>query len=168
MKNYVHYIGLDVDDQAFHACVFSSMTGEVREFKTKANASNLLKALKKQIPDLIKTSLFAYEAGHLGFSLMRDLEKRGVTCKVIAPTSIPKCPNERVKNDRLDSQKLAILMESNAITYVEPPTEEEEANRQLVRARSDIVIQASSVKRKILSLCRTLGIDYAQETGYVR
>ena len=165
MKTNLHYIGLDVDDQAFHACVFSSRTGELREFKTKANASSLLKSLKKEIPDLIKTSLFAYEAGHLGFSLMRDFEKRGVTCKVIVPTSIPKSPNERVKNDRLDARKLVMLMQSNALTYVEPPSEEEEANRQLVRARSDLVTQASGVKRKILSLCRTLGIDYAQETS---
>ena len=163
--NCVNYIGLDVDDQAFHACVFSSRTGELREFKTKANASNLLKSLKKEIPDLIKTSLFAYEAGHLGFSLMRDLRKRGITCKVIAPTSIPKSPNERVKNDRLDSRKLAMHMHNNALTFVEPPSEEEEADRQLVRTRSDLVTQASGVKRKILSLCRTLGIDYAQETG---
>ncbi|MBN4077443.1 IS110 family transposase [Sulfobacillus acidophilus] len=165
MKKILHYIGIDVDDQSFHISAISSETRESQQFKTKATTASLIKVLRKYVPDLNKSALVAYEAGHLGYSLMRALDKKGITCKVIAPTSIPKSANERVKNDRLDSEKIAIAMRNNAVSYVNPPSEEQEADRQLVRTRGDLVSQASDIKRNILSMCRTLGLDYTKETN---
>ena len=45
-----------------------------------------------------------YDAGPYGFALMRDLASMGISCKVIAPSLIPKQPGNRVKTDRKDAR----------------------------------------------------------------
>jgi len=52
----------------------------------------------------------AYEAGPLGYGLMRQLEALGVSCVVVAPALIPIKPGDRIKTDRRDARKLAELL----------------------------------------------------------
>lgn len=59
----------------------------------------------------------------------------GIDCTVIAPSLIPQKPGERVKTDRRDAAKLARLLRSNDLTSIAVPTEDQEAVRDLVRAR---------------------------------
>lgn len=56
---------------------------------------------------------------------------------VAAPSLIPKKPGERVKTDRRDAKKLAQLLRSGELTPVWVPDENQEALRDLVRARED-------------------------------
>jgi transposase len=69
--------------------------------------------------------------------LQRDLLDQGVDCQVIAPSLIPRKPGERIKTDRRDARKLAELLEGGLLTEVHPPTPEDEAVRDLCRARED-------------------------------
>jgi transposase len=78
-----------------------------------------------------------YEAGVCGFELYRQLEKLGVRCDVVAPSLIPKKPGDRIKTDRRDAEKLARLLRSGELTAVHVPTDEQEAGRDLLRARED-------------------------------
>jgi transposase len=158
------YVGVDVDDQAFHfSCVTAS--GEVlcKGVRALCSAKKLLARVKSMVGSF--QIEVAYEAGYLGYTLARDLTKLGVTCKVIAPTSIKRCPNERVKNDRLDSLRLAQGMQRNEFSYVAIPSRDQEADRQMIRARSFLVAQKSDLKRHILNQCRLLNLDYKKETG---
>jgi transposase len=55
----------------------------------------------------------------------------------VAPSLIPKKPGDRVKTDRRDAVQLARLMRSGDLTRVDVPTVEDEAIRDLTRARED-------------------------------
>jgi transposase len=61
----------------------------------------------------------------------------GIECEVIAPALIPKKPGERIKTDRRDAINLAKLFRAGELTSVYVSTEEDEALRDLVRARED-------------------------------
>jgi transposase len=78
-----------------------------------------------------------YEAGPCGYVLLRQLAAMGVACDVIAPSLIPRKPGDRVKTDRRDAAKLARLHRAGELTPIGVPTEEQEAVRDLVRARED-------------------------------
>jgi transposase len=59
----------------------------------------------------------------------------GVECEVIAPSLIPKKASERIKTDRRDAEKLARCYRAGELTAVAVPSPEQEALRDLVRAR---------------------------------
>ena len=78
-----------------------------------------------------------YEAGPCGYALQRQVTTPRVSCQVIAPALIPRKPGERIKTNRRDARKLAELLRAGLLTEVRPPTPEEEAVRDLCRARDD-------------------------------
>lgn len=78
-----------------------------------------------------------YEAGPTGYLLERQLASMGVACVVVAPSLTPKQPGSRVKTDRRDAERLAELLRAGELTPVWVPGEEDEALRDLVRARED-------------------------------
>ena len=79
-----------------------------------------------------------YEAGPTGFVLARKLEAVGVDCLVCAPGLIPRAPSDRVKTDRRDAERLVRLLAAGELHRVAVPSVEEEALRDLVRAREDL------------------------------
>jgi transposase len=79
-----------------------------------------------------------YEAGPCGYALQRQLEAEGVSCVVVAPSLIPIKPGDHIKTDRRDARKLAELFRAGLLTLVRPPTEAEEAVRDLCRCREDV------------------------------
>jgi transposase len=69
---------------------------------------------------------------------MRQLEAAApLVCEVVAPSLIPVRPGERIKTDRRDAVKLVRLYRAGELTEVHPPTEPEEAVRDLLRCRED-------------------------------
>jgi transposase len=56
---------------------------------------------------------------------------------VVAPSCIPKKAGTRVKTDRRDAVQLARLLRSGALSPVDSPRVEDEAIRDVVRARAD-------------------------------
>jgi transposase len=79
-----------------------------------------------------------YEAGPTGFVLARKLAASGVDCLVCAPGLIPRGPSDRVKTDRRDAERLVRLLAAGELHRVAVPTIQEEALRDLVRAREDL------------------------------
>jgi hypothetical protein len=76
-----------------------------------------------------------YEAGPCGYWLYRYLMKKGVSCHVVAPSLIPRAPGDRVKTDRRDAATLARLLRSGDLTGIYVPRSEDEALRDVSRAR---------------------------------
>jgi transposase len=60
-------------------------------------------------------------------------------CVVVAPSRIPVQPGPRIKTDRRDARKLAALLRAGLLTEVHPPSEEQEALRDLCRCRVDVM-----------------------------
>ena len=77
----------------------------------------------------------AYEAGPTGYGLARALHAAGIGCVVAAPGKIERPAQDRVKTDQRDSERVLRLLMIDALHAVRVPSIEEEALRDLVRAR---------------------------------
>jgi len=72
------------------------------------------------------------------YALQRQIEAAGpVICEVIAPALILRKPGEHIKADRRAARKLGELLRGGLITEVQASTSEQEAVRDLCRARGD-------------------------------
>jgi len=127
------YVGLDVH-AATIVIALLEWAGEKAEIHEIPNTSA---AIRKFFQRLAKgrTLRCCYEAGPCGYVLHRQLVAMGIECQVIAPSLIPQKPGDRVKTDRRDAIKLAKLLRSGDLAPITVPTEDQEAVRDLVRAR---------------------------------
>jgi hypothetical protein len=94
----------------------------------------LVRKLEREAPGPVRAF---YEAGPCGYALQRQVTTSRVSCDVVAPALIPRKPSERVKTNRRDARKLVELGRAGLLTAVQPPTPEDEAVRDLARARDD-------------------------------
>ena len=110
--------------------------------------------LIRQMQSKSKQLVFVYEAGPCGSWLSRSLTTKGHVCWVVAPSLIPTKPGDRVKTNRRDAIKLARLMRSGDLTPVDVPQVEDEAMRELCRARADALraLKAAKFQRKAFLL----------------
>ena len=92
---------------------------------------------------------FCYEAGPCGYGVYRQLRALGHECAVVAPSLIPRRPGERIKTDRRDALSLARLHRHGELTSVWVPDEEQEAIRDLERAREDFKHAERRVKQRL-------------------
>ena len=104
----------------------SGKTGEVVEFCASLPGSTWV----------------AYEAGATGYGLARALQAAGVGCVVAAPGKIERPAQDRVKTDRRDAERVLRLLMIGGLHAVRVPAGEEEALRDLVRARARICADA--------------------------
>ncbi len=127
------YLGLDVHAATIAIAVLEDgqERPEVREI------TNDPAAIRKTIKQIGKGRSLqcCYEAGPCGYVVQRQLAGMEIDCQVIAPSLIPRKPGDRVKTDRRDAAKLARLLRSGDLTPITVPTEDQEAVRDLVRAR---------------------------------
>jgi len=135
MREDITYVGLDAHMETIHAAILlpGSEDSVLDSFaNTPDGLRRFARRLKKRAPGPIES---CYEAGPLGFGLQRSLIALGLDDVVIAPSLIPKKPGERIKTDRRDARKLADLFRAGLLTQVHPPSPEQEAVRDLCRAR---------------------------------
>ena len=79
---------------------------------------------------------------------------------MIAPALIPMRPGDRVKTDRRGARKLAELLRADLLTAVHPPTIDQEAVRDLCRAREDAVADRTRARHRLSKLLLRRGIAY--------
>jgi len=104
----------------------------------------------------------AYEAGPCGFDLLRLLERLGVACDVIAPSLVPVRAGDRVKTDRRDAKKLVRLYRAGELTFVKPPTVEQEGLRDLVRCRDDLRRARTAARHRVAKQLLRYGRVYRE------
>jgi transposase len=90
-----------------------------------------------------------YAAGPCGDGLSRSLTTKGPVCWGVAPSRIPTKASERVKTHRRDASPLARLMRSGDLTPVYGPQVEDEAIRDLRRAREDTLHELKTAKHRL-------------------
>jgi transposase len=91
----------------------------------------------------------AYEAGPCGYDLLRLLGRLGVACDVIAPSLVPVRAGDRVKTDRRDAKKLVRLFRAGELSFVAPPTPEQEGLRDLVRCFDDLRCARTAARHRV-------------------
>ena len=150
-SHYGAYIGLDVHKETIAVAVARPGRGEP---EYRGEIANAPKALQKWLARLNEAFggtllLFCYEAGPCGYGLYRWLTEAGHDCQVVAPSLIPKKAGERIKTDRRDALKLARLLRSGELTAVWVPDKEQEAMRDLTRARDDMKSQERKARQQL-------------------
>jgi transposase len=89
-----------------------------------------------------------YEAGPTGYELYRLLDRLGVRCDVIAPSLIPQ-KHDRIKTDTRDARQLAGLHRAGQLTPIAVPSAQQEAVRDLVRLRGDMVEDQTQARNRL-------------------
>jgi len=161
MPNDILFVGLEVDDKAFHCHLTSQRGSEEFEFNCRPRVDVLCKKLR-DFTDRGYELRICYEATYVGFSLQRKLDAAGHLCDVIAPSLVPRENGRRVKTDRIDARKLSRYYKQGLLTKVHVPNEEEESVRDLIRSRAFLVKRVRNVKSHILSICRRNNLHFRQ------
>jgi transposase len=117
-------------------------------------------ALVRRLSSKASRLVFAYEAGPCGYVLHRYLKAKGLECRVVAPSLIPRRAGTRVKTDRRDAVELARLLRSGDLTSVHVPGLEDEAIREVSRARDAARVTLKAAKLRLKSLLLRLGLQY--------
>lgn len=137
MKDNTKYVGLDVSKKKIAVAVADAGRSEPRYIGLIDYSVEAIRKVMKKLgePEQLKV---CYEAGPTGYGIFRFLKSLGIDCEVIAPSLIPQKPGSRVKTDKRDALNLARLHRSGDLTPIYVPTEDDEALRDLVRAREDV------------------------------
>ncbi len=135
---YGAYIGLDVHKDTIAVAVAYPGREEAQDRGDIANTPKALRKLIQRLSPDGEVMTFCYEAGPCGYGIYRQIVASGHGCEVVAPSLIPKKAGDRIKTDRRDARKLARLHRSGDLTAVWVPQEEQEAMRDLTRAREDM------------------------------
>jgi transposase len=149
-------VGLDVHATKVVAAVLDGETGQLQTFAM--SGENLkVAAFCAGLPRPVRA---AYEAGPTGYGLARELAKRGVECVVAAPSKIPRASGDRVKTDRRDAEHLVRLLLAGKLHAVRVPGDEEEALRDLVRARDAVRMDLMRCRHRLSKLLLRHGIRF--------
>jgi transposase len=138
MNEFSKYVGLDTHKETIAVAVADAIGGKARFYGEIANTPEAISKLVKQLCPDGEVVSFCYEAGPCGYEIYRQISQLGHYCSVVAPSLIPTKPGERVKTDRRDSEKLSRLDRAGELTPVWVPDQEQEAMRDLTRAREDM------------------------------
>jgi transposase len=150
-------VGLDVHARSVAAAAIDGVTGELR----RARLAPSHEQIRSWIGQLDGPVAVAYEAGPTGFGLYRALSAVGVSCVVAAPSKLQRPAGDRVKTDARDALHLARLLRLGEITAVAVPTIEQEAARDLVRAREDCRGDLMRARHRLSKLLLRQGIVYS-------
>ncbi|MNQ69180.1 Transposase IS116/IS110/IS902 family protein [compost metagenome] len=150
MSMSIKYVGLDVSKDK----IVVGVADEGRENPryvgsfphTKESVRKLIKLLNND--GNVKLDV-CYEAGPTGFDLRRWFLEMFVECSVVAPTTAL-TGRTKIKTDKKDALRLAQLWRAKELTVVYVPTAEDEALRDLVRAREDAVEDQNRCRQRLM------------------
>ena len=162
-KDNILFIGLDthkVETQVSYT--LDHRTAEINDLgripTTKSAITKLARQLQSKYPHA--TLHFVYEAGPCGYWIYRLLTSLGHFCYLVAPSLIPKKPGDRVKTDKRDAQNLARLLKNNDLDPIYVPEPEDEAVRDLSRAREVAMRDLNDAKHQLKSMFLRNNIRY--------
>ena len=166
MNKVIHYVGLDVHKETIAVSIAPQNTTEVRRYGIIGGTLDAVdKPIKKLSADNVELR-WVYEAGPCGFVLCRHLRSKGFVCQVVAPSLIPKKASDRVKTDRRDADQLARLYRAGELTAIHVPDQEDEAIRDLVRARTSAVVEQRKARNRLKGFLLRLGYRYTGKSGW--
>jgi transposase len=167
MQKSIMYVGLDQHKESIEiATADEGRDGEVRRYGRIDGELDSLDRVVRKLVASGKELRFVYEAGPCGYHLYRYLTARGLECKVVAPSMVPKKSGDRVKTDRRDAVNLARLERAGELTAVYVPQVEDEAMRDLSRAREDAKRAETRARQQLLALLLRHGLKYSGKTAW--
>jgi len=171
MKKKDLYVGLDVHKNENEVAL--AHAGRGGQVLTYGRISNDLHSLDRLVGKLRKnhpgTRLhFVYEAGPCGFVIYRYLQRKrkDIDCIVVAPSRIPKRSGDKVKTDRRDALMLAKLHRSGELDAIHVPDPQDEAIRDLCRARTDTRQDLQAARFRLKAFLLRNGYRYPLKTAW--
>jgi transposase len=156
-------VGLDVHARSITGCGIDLATGEISTRKFGCDYD----AVIGWLGSFGSPARVVYEAGPTGFGLARALSLAGIDYQVAAPSKLLGKPGDRVKTDRKDAHHLAELVSCGLVTAIRVPSEEEEAVRDLLRAREDARVDLTRAKQRLDHFLLRHGVVYPG-TGWTK
>lgn len=165
MKKDITFVGLDVHATSIALAVLPP-GADVPVDREIPNDSKLIRRTFTRLKAEAEQLRCCYEAGPCGFEFYRLLTAMGIPCEVVAPALIPQKPGERIKTDRRDARKLIRLYRAGGLTPIRVPSPEEEAVRDLVRAREDVRRDLTAARHRLSKFLLRHGRLYTQGTQW--
>ncbi len=160
--NSIKFIGMDVHKNSITIAIADEgRQGQVRPYGTIKNNFAELDKFCRRLVSTASQLHFVYEAGPCGYGIYRHLNSKDFNCMVVAPSMIPRKSGDRIKNDHRDARMLARLHRAGELTAVYVPDEQDEAMRDLSRAREDAVIATRKAKQRLKAFLLRNGLIYS-------
>ncbi len=169
MKKSITFVGLDVHKNSIEvALADAGREGEIRHYGAIDGDLDSFGRLLRKLVSTGKELRFVYEAGPCGYEIYRYLIAKSFDCAVVAaPAGDPtKSGRKRIKNDRRDAMTLARLHRAGELTYVFVPREEDEAMRDLTRAREDASNAQRVARQQLTGMLLRLGFRYSGKKSW--
>jgi transposase len=161
------YVGMDVHKDSIDiALAEAGARGEVRHYGSIGGDLTALDKAVRKLRSAGHPLHFVYEAGPCGYTIYRHLSAQRLACAVVAPSRIPKRAGDRVKTDRRDAEMLARLHRAGELEPVYVPRPEDEAMRDLTRAREDAKGAQTRARHQLKALLLRNGIRYAGKSAW--
>lgn len=160
------HVGLDVHKESIEIATADASGGEVRHVGRVGGDLPALDAALARLRCPTAGLQVMYEAGPCGYAIYRHLTARGIACAVVAPSLTPRRPGERIKTDRRDALKLARLSRAGELRAIRVPEAEDEAIRDLLRARDDSVRTQRDARHRLKALLLRQDVRYTGKTAW--
>jgi transposase len=165
----ITFVGLDAHSKSINVAVILPGSTDFDEEWQLAHEPRSLRRLAKRLLKMSPGDVYAvYEAGPCGYALQRTLDSLGICCDVVAPSLIPVQPGKRVKTDRRDARNLASLSKGGLLTVVNPPTEAEEALRDLMRARENAKKDLGTARHRLVKMLLRYGLQFLETKNWTQ
>ncbi len=164
MKNdSIVFVGLDTHKEHTEVVYTGDSRGSelVNVGEIQTTKQGLVKQARKLQSKYPQATLhFVYEAGPCGYWIYRLLTSLGHPCYIVAPSLIPKKPGDKVKTDKRDAQQLTRLLKSGDLDPIYVPEPEDEAMRDLSRARERAMQDLNDARYQLKALLLRNNIQY--------
>jgi len=156
---------MDVHKDTYSLCSFDShenyMFSEITVKSETTQVLTYIRNIEHRFKDDDVMVVCGYEAGPTGFSLCRDLQKKNISCVVMAPSSLPKSPDDKKrKTDKIDARNLALHLAHNTYKAVNVLSPEMETIKELTRTRTSALKAQKRSKQNLLSFLLRKGMVY--------
>lgn len=151
------FVGLEDSKKSWKICI---RTGGaiIHETSMPADYNCLHSYFKKYKNCKIK---IIYEAGFKGFNLYDRLTEDSIECVVLPPHLMTQPKVLKVKTDKRDARRLALMLENNDYRCCNIPDKERREDRQICRTLNAVEKEIKSTRNRIRKLLQFHG----KETG---
>jgi transposase len=151
MKGKEVFVGLEDSKKTWKIAVRCEKM-LIHQVSMEAKYPVLIQYLRNKFPGC--TIHLIYEAGFKGFNLYDQLTDDGINCVVVPPHLVTEPKVNRVKTDKRDARRLALILENNDVpSFCNVPDKERREDRQISRTLIGIqkdIIRTRNRIRKLL------------------
>jgi transposase len=153
----MHYIGMDVHSKVTMYCLLDESGKRVREREVRGDLGALVAAVG-EVRKAYGALKVCYEASSGCGWLHDELVKLGCQVQVGHPGKLRLIFRSKRKNDRVDAQKLALLLFLDQVPLAYVPPAERRAWRSLIEYRHRLVERRAATKVRLRALVREHGL----------